>query len=508
MTVPVRLHTWCVMGAMIALLGGCNRPERTTGQLEASNAAAQRQFARGLLLHYGFYADHAVVAFEGAAAIDPTDPLPRWGIALALGPRTNDPDMTSRMERAFNEAKRAVELSEHSPGLALDLVSAVATRYTPARTFDLKSLNRAYADAMRALVAKYRDNDDVATLYAESLALTTDSPWWTDGIPHPDISEALVVLESVLARAPLHVGANHYYIHFMEGTTHPERALPSAKRLEAVAQNIGHLLHMPSHVYMRTGDYRAAVAVNQRAVAADVAGAAGHAHEGVEGMLAAHTREYLAAAAAMTGQSAVALKADTSLTPLLRFQRWDAIIARPPVTRGVGQLEWEIAQVLALTAKGRLIEARRHRQVFAALLPKLPKDTKWWADPLAAFLPLAEGEMDARLKWAHGDHAAAIRLWRQAARAQDGLTRAEAVLSWYHPVRESLGAALYQMGRYAEAEQVFREDLGLNPNNPRSLFGLWHTLVALNRDTDATEAKHRFEQAWRDADIALTLETF
>jgi tetratricopeptide (TPR) repeat protein len=488
----------------IALAPACQEPARD--QLRVANPQAQVEFARGMLLHYGFYADQALAAFEKAAAIAPQDPLARWGIALALGPRTNDLDMTMRMERAFKEAQTAIALSQNRAGLARDLIAAVATRYVQASTFDVDKLNRAYVDAMGQLAIKYPHDDDVATLYAESLALAADRRWWdTRGVPNADVTQAVAALEPVLARNPGHIGANHYYIHFIEGTGNPERALPVAKRLEALAPDVGHLLHMPSHIYMRLGDYRAAVRVNRKAVAADNGRRASHTHEGIEGTLVAHTREYLAAAAAMTGQSAVALDADKGLFPLLRFQHWDEVITRPKVEGGVGELEWRIAQVLALTAKNRLREARQQRQASASLARTLPESTTWWADPLAKFLPMAEAEMDARLAWADGNRAASIQFWRHAVDAQDQLTRAEAVLSWFHPLRESLGSALYQIGRFAEAEETFRADLRVNPNNPRSLFGLWHCLIAQKRDAEAASVRKQFDDAWRDADVPLAI---
>lgn len=495
--------------AAIAFALGCGESQLPSEQLRLTNPEAEVAFARGLLLHHGFYADQALAAFEKAAAIDPQNPLPRWGIALALGPRTNDPDMTMRMERAFKEAQTAVALSRDRSGLAKDLSSAVTVRYTQTTAFDPKTLNRAYADAMSALAGKYPNDDDVATLYAESLALAADRPWWNaSGVPNADVTKAITALEPVLARDPSHIGANHYYIHFIEGTPNPERALPSARRLESLAPAVGHLLHMPSHIYMRTGDYRAAVVVNQKAVVADGAGGTAHMYEGVDGALAAHSREYLAAAAAMTGQWAVARAADSSLAPLLRFQRWDEVLAYPKTDGGVGELEWQSAQVVALAAKHRLREARQHRQAFASHARTLPEGAAWWGDPIAKFLPMAEAEMDARLEWSEGNRTASIQFWRQAVDAQDRLMRAEGLLSWFHPVRESLGAALYRVANYAEAEQVFRADLRSNPNNPRSLFGLWQSLEAQRRDAEALDVKGQFDLRWRDADVVLTMEGF
>jgi tetratricopeptide (TPR) repeat protein len=182
------------------------------------------------------------------------------------------------------------------------------------------------------------------------------------------------------------------------------------------------------------------------------------------------------------------------------------VIAYEKINGGVGELEWQSAQVVALAAKHRLREARQHRQAFASHARTLPDGATWWGDPIAKFLPMAEAEMDARLAWAEGNRAASIEFWRKAVDAQDRLMRSEGLLSWFHPVRESLGAALYHVADYGEAEQVFRADLRSNPNNPRSLFGLWQSLVAQRRDTEAQDAKGQFDLAWRDADFVLTIE--
>jgi tetratricopeptide (TPR) repeat protein len=168
-------------------------------------------------------------------------------------------------------------------------------------------------------------------------------------------------------------------------------------------------------------------------------------------------------------------------------------------------LEIRIARILALIATERLAEVEAELRAYDEAERSMPPGSTWWADPLERFTLMVRNEMAARLAWARGNRALAIDHWRKAVEAQDRLTRAESVLPWFHPLRESLGAALYQGGHIAEAERTFRADLEINPSNPRSLFGLWHTLVALRRDDEAAAIRKQFEDGWRDADVPLKI---
>ena len=353
---------------------------------------------------------------------------------------------------------------------------------------------------MKTLAAKYPADDDIAVLYAESLILA-DPP--QTGHAHAPVNQtALAVVEDVLKRSPRHLGANHYHIHLLEAAD-PQRALPSARRLDEIRPEAGHLLHMPSHIYFRLGDYHAAVLSNQRAFAAD------REAEKATGQFPAmgyHTREFLAAAAGMTGQGAVAREADDSLFVQLRFNRWEDVLARPRPDGGVSELEWQVAQVLALAGLGRIEDADAARTAYAAFEATLPKDAEWWGDPVAKFLPMVRHEMDARLAWARGNREEAIAHWRHAVAAQDGLTRSESVMPWFHSLRESLGAALLLDGRPRDAEQAFRDDLRANPGSGRALFGLWKALAAQGRSSEAMRVERQFTEAWKNADTILSLE--
>ncbi len=507
--------------AAVMLLAGCVQPsqrsfDRGTSQSAttqqhrltvSSNPEAQHEFDRGLALVYAFDYDQAISAFEHSRQLDPHASMPHWGIALALGPSTNDPTMTGRMADAHAAVQRALALAHDDTEQARDYALALAARYTAASDFSLESLARDYAIAMRRLVEEYPADLDAATLFAESLMLAGGWPWWTEqGKPRDGIEEAIRVVESVLARNPEHIGASHYHIHLLESSPTLERALPTAQRLDTLAPEAGHLLHMPSHIYMRLGDYRAVVASNLRAVRADSGHPGTHGAVGLYPTLRAHSREFLAAAAGMTGQFKIAREADNSLFVLLRFEQWDAVLSRVAPKGAISTLEWRVARVLALTAKGMLDEAEVERTAYESAERALPPNSTWWADPIERFLPMVRSEMAARIAWARGDPTGAIEHWREAVKAQDALTRAESVLPWFHPLRESLGAALYMSGQIAEAEQVFREDLRRNPNNARSLFGLWQSLQSQKKTSEAQTVRKQFEDAWRDADVRISIQ--
>jgi tetratricopeptide (TPR) repeat protein len=310
----------------------------------------------------------------------------------------------------------------------------------------------------------------------------------------------------VLARAPRHIGANHYYIHLVEDSPTPERALSAAERLDSDDHLNGHLLHMPSHIYVRLGDYRRAVASNVKAVAADDAHGTHHPSGGVDASLKAHSREFLAGAACLTGQSVLAQRTVSNVFVFLRFNRWDGLLRYPRPDHPVALLEWRFARVLALIGVRELDAVDQALTEYDAAERAQPSGARWWSDPIEKVLPLARYEMAARLAWTRGDRAMAITLWRQAVAVQDQLTPGEVPpWPWFHPTRESLGAALFLTGDLREAERVFRDDLARYRKNPRSLYGLWQTLQRLG-SSEAALIRDQFQQAWADSDTELTME--
>ena len=502
--------------------------------IHTANAEAQKFFDQGVVLLFGFNHEEAYRSFEKAAALDPASPMPHWGMALALGANYNDPEPEAdRLKKARAEVEKALALSPSAPENERAYVEALAQRYAadPA-TADKAKLAAEYAAAMKSLSARYPDDLDAATLHAESLMNL--HPWklWTpDGRPGEDTLEIVAVLESVLKRDPNHPGANHYYIHTVEASPSPERALASAARLETLVPSAGHLVHMPAHIYMRTGDYVAAEKAN--AIAADVdrryireTGAAGM----YPMMYYNHNVHFESAAAAMAGRHAVAKQSAQILfddvmpgvaemamlegfllqptVVALRFHQWEEIRKMPDPGPKLALLRaaWLYARAMAAAAGGDAKKAETLRREYAAARDALGSAaTVGTLNSAAGYFAVATNVLDARIAQARGDRKAAIAGWQKAVAAEDALAYDEPA-TWYYPTRESLGAALLLDGQAAEAERVFRDDLQRHPRNGRSLYGLAKALEAQQKTADAAWAEAQFETAWKDADTKLRLE--
>src|SRR5882724_4129463 len=285
---------------------------------------AQRFLDQGLNLVFAFNHEEAVRSFARAAELDPKAAMPRWGIALALGPNINLDVDPARERAAYDAVQKALALARGAPAHERAYVEALARRYANDNSADLKALAADYKNAMGEVVRRYPDDLDAATLYAESaMDLHPWQLWQADGTPTEGTEEITAVLESVLKRDPLHPGANHYYVHAVEASPHPERALPSAARLETLVPGAGHLVHMPAHIYMRTGDYLRAAQANERAVEADRAYVAEGGHEMYALMYYAHDFHFMAAAYAMAGRGAAAQRAAGAVVATTRANAGD-----------------------------------------------------------------------------------------------------------------------------------------------------------------------------------------
>lgn len=500
--------------------------------IHTKSKAAQDYFDQGITLIYGFNHEEAERGFQRAAELDPSSAMPLWGIALAVGPNYNADVDAARETLANDTLRKARTLAEHAPEDERDYVAALSARFSGEAKPDYKKLSRDYVAKMKALSEKYPDDLDAATLYAESLMDL--NPWklWTlDGKPAENTEEIVRILESVLRRDPNHVGANHFYIHAVEASPHPERALPSANRLQTAVPQAGHLVHMPSHIYARTGFYEDAVKSNQEAARVDRVYAQKAEQEGsiYDLMYHSHNEHFLASAASMEGRYAEARAAANALAhrlmphasqmPMLdafvlvpiwvdaRFAKWDEILARPEPAKTLPgtHVMWRYSRVLAFAAKGDREKASAERQQFAAESTAFPEEASLGEfNAGKVLLGLAAYVLDARLAMASGNKDSAVANWRKAVEIEDTLNYDEPP-DWYYPVRESLGGALLSAGKSAEAEQVFREDLKRNPRNPRSLFGLMHSLRMQERVADAALVQAQFESAWKNADVPLQL---
>ncbi len=528
-----------LLAAVISLFAQSKPPALMPGMgqhhhpISMKSSEAQRFFDQGLTLVFAFNHEEAARSFRRAAELDPQSAMPYWGVALAVGPCINlDVDLPHE-KAAYEAVQKAMSLSPGVTESERAYIQALAKRYSADPGVNLRNLDVDYAHAMRELSRRYPDDLDAGTLYAESLMdLHPWKLWSLDGRPAEGTEEIVAVLESVLRRDPNHLGANHYYIHAVEASPHPEWALASARRLETLVPAAGHLVHMPAHTYMRVGDYPASARSNAMAAEIDRvylldSGTTGSMYDM---MYYAHNLHFLAAANSMAGNFTDAKRAADELavhvsvmvanmpmsevyvpTPifvLLRFHRWDEILRLPPPNPGLVMTTafWHFARGSAAAVKDQIGMAEAERRSLETARKEMPADTEFsfFSNKAQAFLDLAANILDARITEARGDHKGAIEYWKNAVQVQDRLYYGEPP-EWFYPVRESLGAALMLNGQSVQAESVFRADLEQYPRNPRSLFGLWKSLEAQNKISDAEWVRMEFETAWKNPDVTLKL---
>lgn len=499
-----------------------------------SNPEAQKFFDQGLRLIYAFNHDEAARSFQRAAELDPKMAMAYWGIAESVGPNYNDPADPERFQQAHAAIQKAADLASGASASERAYIAAMAKRFPADPKADHRQPAEEYHEAMRDVVKQFPDDLDAAALFAESgMNLHPWGLWHPDGSPEIGTEEIVATLESILKRDPNHMGAIHYYIHAVEASPNPERALAAANRLAALAPAAGHLVHMPAHVYIRTGDFDSAVKTNELAAAADRSYIQAHGGEGIyPAMYYSHNLHFIAACSSMDGDYSKAHQAASMLAahvgpmvkampplegfmtvPLAveaRFQKWDEILATPQPDPGMKTtvVFWHFVRGLALAAKGRISEAEAEYKIVGGAEAATPPDVVF-AMPVnnraKDILKIAKNVLGAKIAIAKHDSAGAIVQLREAVAIQDSLKYGEPP-DWFFPVRESLGAALLLSGNAVEAEKVFREDLDHNPRNPRSLFGLREALKAQNKAYDAQFVDKQFQAAWKSPSTQLKLE--
>jgi len=502
--------------------------------VSTKNPQAQKFFDQGLRLIYAFNHDEAARSFQRAADLDPKLAIAYWGVAEAVGPNYNDPASDDRFQAAHNAIQKAVDLSGDAPPSEKAYIQAMAVRFPADPKADRRKAAEAYRDAMRDVVKNFPDDLDAATLFAESgMNLHPWGLWHVDGTPEEGTEEIVATLESVLKRDPDHMGAVHYYIHAVEASPSPQRALAGANKLAAMAPAAGHLVHMPAHVYIRTGDYEAAVKTNQQAAEVDRAYIKASGVQGIYPMMYySHNLHFIAMCAAMNGDYQEAKKnADMlaehvapgvkQMPPLegfmtiplavdVRFHKWDSILAtkQPDPEMKITTVFWHFARGMALAGKGKPVEAEAEYKIVGDAEKATPEDMVF-AMPVnnkaKDIMKIAENVLGAKVAMAKKDTDGAIAMLQEAVALQDTLKYGEPP-DWFFPVRESLGAALLMKGDNAAAEKTFRDDLERNPRNPRSLFGLQQTLEKQGRSYDAGFIEEQFNTSWKGGANKLKME--
>ena len=505
--------------------------------ITTKSLSAQLYFDQGLVLAYGFNHAEAARSFQQAAKLDADCAMCYWGLAYVLGPNINAAMEDKAVPKAQQAMERALELASHSSHQEQAYITALSQRYTSQPLEDRSSLDRAYAEAMKKVAQAYPDDLDAATLYAEALMATMPWDYWTTkGEPKPETTEVLTTLESILEREPNHPGANHLYIHAVEAVK-PELAIPAADRLRNLVPGSGHLVHMPAHIYIRVGRYRDAAIANQKAIAVDRDYLAQCHAQGIYPLAyVPHNQHFLWFSAIFEGDSDLAVQSANQLVEMIdqkqmrepglgtlqhfysiplytltRFGKWDEILAQPQPEQdliyptGV----WHYARGLAFNAQGNLAAAQQELAQLQAIVnaPGLAEVTIWDINSTQNILEIATEVLAGEIAAKQGDYEQAIAKLQQAVTLEDNLNYDEPA-DWSIPARQNLGAIFLEANAPDKAEQVYREDLAIYPDNGWSLLGLAQSLQAQGKEQEAQQVQQKFTKAWQFADVNLSASRF
>jgi len=528
---PVTLAGWAKGAQLFDGLGSFHR------KITTRSALAQKYFDQGMRFIWAFNHDEATRSFAKAAQIDPKCASCYWGVALTLGPNYNMPMMSAERARVgWAAVRKAQANARRVTSVERALIAAVAKRYRGNGEVDptnSKPLLTAYVDAMRQVAAKYPNDLDVQTMYAEGLMNT--NPWklWNDdGTPNPGTHEIVTTLENILKKDPRHPGANHYYIHAVEASQHPEQAVRSAEAARGMMPAAGHLEHMPAHILQRVGRYEESAEANRKGAAADLAYLKETSAPDYYPMYMIHNFQFLAAAAGMEGRRDETIKAlkdarahipDQLLFGMpgldwaasfkydgfTKFGMWDDMLKEPaPDSKLPGAtISYLQSRATALAATGKVEEAKAELAKSDKLIAGVSGEATQGNNQAKSLYDIGQLKAEARVASAEGKRDDAVRMLTEAVGMEDKLAYNEPN-DMIFPTRHLLGAELLAAGKPADAEAVYREDLKRHPNNGWAFFGLSQALAAQNRAADAAAAQKQFEAAWQRADVKLASTAF
>lgn len=497
------------------------------------NPESQRFFDQGLALTYAFNHSEALRAFKEAVRLDPDNAMAYWGWALVLGPNLNLPMSPEVVPQAYQAIQRAVALKDKVTERERAYIDALAARYSDDPEGERGPLDEAYAGAMAELAKRHPDDLDAATLYAAALMNLHPWDYWSlEGLPKGHTKTVLDTLRSVIDRDPEHVGALHYYIHLVEAS-HPEWAEPYADRLGALMPGAGHIVHMPSHIYMNLGRYADSRDANLRAIEADESYITQCRAQGIYPLnYYPHNIHFLVWSGMMLGQPDAALgfarkivdKVPASLAQdknvwalyelflsqpmfvLARFGMWEEMLAepRPDLKSQFMNGVWHYGRALAYLHTGQPDKAREELGPLTEAKVAMSEVEHYIGfNTAGTLLTISEEIVKGELAYAGDDTHSALAHLERAVRLQDSLVYIDPP-DWYFPVRHFLGAMLLDAGRPVEAEVVYSADLSKNPRNGYSLFGLHRALEEQGRAEDARSVAARFERAWAHATHELS----
>lgn len=514
-------------GAQLFARMGTHRRDITTNSEEA-----QEYFDQGLVWAYAFNHDEAIRSFERAAELDPECAMCYWGVAYASGPHINYPMMgEEQSERAWGALQKALANIDNTTPVERDLIMALSKRYGP-RPWpeDRRPYDEAYAAAMGDVYAKYPNDSDVGTMYAESLMDL--QPWnlyTQQGEPREGTARITSVLERVMEMDPGNPGANHFFIHAVEPGNDPGRALPAADRLRDAVYASGHLLHMPSHIDVLVGQWNKAIEQNRKSMRSDDRYRAIAPKQKFQHLYMSHNSHMLAFAAMMSGREREAMEAARSILEDVpsdalheqaafldymmcavydvekRFGRWDDILneAPPAPFLPISVAMWRANRAIAYAAKKDFVSAELEHEALRRAIGRIPEDHIMVINPARRVLEVADHLVTGEIALHKGELKRAAYEVEKGVEIEDSLLYMEPP-EWIQPMRHTLGAIYLADKRFADAEQCYREDLKNWPNNGWSLYGLMRSLEGQGKTAEAAGVREQYKKAWSKADEPTT----
>jgi len=500
--------------------------------VSTSNVDAQAFFNQGFAFLFAFNHDEAIRSFEQAVKIDSMCAMAYWGISYAHGPYINFPLMLPhKAAAAWDALQKAQRHAHHGSQVEQDLIKALSTRYANPEPANRASLDTAYSNAMRELWKKYPKDADIGVLFAESMMdLRPWDQWDYEGTAKPGTAEVIATLEAVMQLDPKHPLALHLYVHAMEASLTPGKATEAGDKLRNLTPAMGHMVHMPSHIDVRTGEWEKAVLANTKAITADsMYRTKAKVAPDFYNLYMAHNHHMLAYAGMMSGRSEQAIAAvDRYVREIpdsfavnwafiadgfmagpfevrIRFGKWNEILELPepleihPLARAMRFH----ARAVAYSALGNPRSADVERKLFEEAVKKVPADAMFGNNMAADILAVARKHMEGEMAIHNHQTAKGLALLAEAVAAEDKL-RYDEPPDWILPIRHTLGAALVNEKKYEEAEKVYREDLAKIPENGWSLYGLERSVRALGREDEADALEKRFKAVWKKGDLDIT----
>ncbi|CAL1519101.1 tetratricopeptide repeat protein [Chitinophaga sp. MM2321] len=503
-------------------------------KISTSSKEAQEYFAQGMMLAYGFNHAEAARSFYEAIRLDSTCAMAYWGFAYVLGPNYNAGMEEDNFQRAYEASAKATLLAKNGTPKEVALIQALTTRYASTPPADRRPLDSAYAASMKKIYTRYPTDPDIGALYAE--AMMDLHPWdlydKKTKAPRQWTPQLLTILEHLMKINPRHPGAHHFYVHALEASATPEKALTSAKLLETLVPGSGHLVHMPSHIYINTGDYHRGSLANVQALIVDSTyTTACHAQGAYPLAYYPHNYHFLAATATLEGHSKLAWEAAMNLqrhtaADIMRmpgwgtlqhyytipyyiaakFSMWDTIASLTPPENDLvyPRAIWHYARGMAYLGKNGLANAQKELDSLRILSTDttLQQLSIWGINTTADLVQIATKVLSAGIAFKQGQSAKSVSLLEEAVAIEDKLNYNEPP-DWFFSVRHHLGAVLLKTGKYAEAEKVYKQDLQTWRKNGWALIGLYNSLALLNRKSEAQKAKSSFEESWKYADLKI-----